>query len=90
MCMDNSYVCLLFHTNDCLSVSIPESVQIVAVGRVHSILHHASQFPLPCPGKISLEQNRLLNVPNLLVTFCNLFFISYTEILRAQLVYESY
>lgn len=44
-----------FHTNDCLSVSVPKAVQIVAVGRVHAILHHTSQFPLPCPGEISLK-----------------------------------
>lgn len=46
--------CLSFHTDDCLSVRIPEAVQIVAVGRVHTILHHTSQFPLARPGEIPL------------------------------------
>lgn len=48
--------CLSFHTDNCLSVRIPEAVQIVAVGRVHTILHHTSQFPLARPGEVPLKQ----------------------------------
>lgn len=49
-----AHVCYFFHTDHCLSVGIPEAVQIVAVGGVHAILHNTCQFPLPSPGEISL------------------------------------
>lgn len=56
---DIQYGCrwkVLYCTNNCLSVCISEAVQIITVGWVHAILHHTSQFPLPCPGEISLKQ----------------------------------
>lgn len=49
---------LFSNTNHCLSVSIPKTVQIVAIGGVHPILHDTGQFPFSRPGEIPLKQDK--------------------------------
>lgn len=46
-------------TDDRLPVGVSEAVQIVAVGGVHAVLHHAGQLPLSCPCEVSLQQKQL-------------------------------
>lgn len=64
---------LFLNTNHCLSVSIPKTVQIVAIGWVHPVLHDTGQFSFSRPGEVSLKQDKSVTFNSSRCFFIGLF-----------------
>lgn len=44
-----------FLTYDCLPISIPETIQVVSVCRINSVLHHTCQLSFTSPREVTLS-----------------------------------